>query len=42
MNGRNVRSEPVVTFQRSGTAPAVPTTYEVTGAIWTFGLKGVW
>ena len=42
VTGRNVRSEPVVTFQRSGTAPAVPTTYEVTGAIWTFGLKGVW
>ena len=40
--GRNLRSEPVITFQRSGTAPAVPTTYEITGAVWTFGLKGLW
>jgi TonB-dependent receptor len=41
-NGRNIWSEPVITFQRSGNAPAVPTIYEVTGAVWTFGVKGVW
>jgi hypothetical protein len=40
--GRNIRSEPVITLQRSGANPAVPTTYEVTGAVWTFGVKGVW
>ncbi|MBI5770739.1 MAG: TonB-dependent receptor [Verrucomicrobia bacterium] len=40
--GRNIRSEPVITMQRSGSNPAVPTTYEVTGAVWTFGVKGVW
>ena len=39
--GRNLRSEPVITFQKSGNAPAVPTSVEVTGAVWTFGLKGV-
>ena len=40
--GRNIRSEPVITFQKSGSAPAVPTIVEVTGAVWTFGVKGVW
>ncbi|MSU24249.1 MAG: TonB-dependent receptor [Opitutus sp.] len=39
--GRNLRSEPVITFQKQGNAPAVPTIYEVTGAVWTFGVKGV-
>lgn len=38
--GRNLRSEPVITFQKTGSAPAVPTIYEVTGAVWTFGVKG--
>jgi outer membrane receptor protein involved in Fe transport len=41
-SGRNLFSEPVITFQRTAAAPAVPTTYEVTGAVWTFGVKGVW
>ncbi|HUR57291.1 MAG TPA: TonB-dependent receptor [Opitutaceae bacterium] len=40
--GRNLRSEPVITFQKTGNAPAVPTIYEVTSAVWTFGFKGVW
>jgi iron complex outermembrane recepter protein len=40
--GRNVFSEPVITFQKQGAAPAVPTIYEVTCAVWTVGLKGVW
>jgi TonB-dependent receptor len=40
--GRNLRSAPVITMQKSGSNPAVPTTYEVTGAIWTFGIKGAW
>ncbi len=39
--GRNLRSEPVITFQKSANAPAVPTSVEVTGAVWTFGVKGV-
>ena len=39
---RNLLNEPVITFQKSGNAPAVPTTYEITGAVWTFGVKGVW
>ncbi len=38
--GRNLASEPVITLQKQGIAPAVPTTYEVTGAVWTFGIKG--
>ncbi len=40
--GRNLRSEPVITLQKQGNNPAVPTTYEVTGAVWTVGIKGVW
>lgn len=40
--GRNLRSEPVITLQRSGNAPALPTTFEKTAAVYTFGLKGVW
>ena len=40
--GRNLLGEPVITLQRNGTAPAVPTTYEITGGVWTFGVKGVW
>ena len=40
--GRNIRSEPVVTLQRNGNSAALPTTFEVTGAIWTLGLKGAW
>jgi TonB-dependent receptor len=39
---RNLLNEPVITFQKSGNAPAVPTTYEITSAVWTFGVKGVW
>lgn len=39
--GRNLRSEPVIAFQKSANAPAVPTSVEVTGAVWTFGVKGV-
>ena len=39
--GRHLRSEPVIIFQKSANAPAVPTSVEVTGAVWTFGLKGV-
>ena len=39
--GRNLRSEPVITFQKSGNAPAVPTSVEVTGAVWTLRVKGV-
>ena len=39
--GRNLRSEPVITFQKSANAAAVPTSVEVTGAVWTFGVKGV-
>ena len=39
--GRNIRSEPVITMQKSGENPAVAQTYEVTGTIWTFGVKGV-
>jgi hypothetical protein len=39
---RNLLNEPVITFQKSGSAPAMPTTYEITGAVWTFGVKGVW
>jgi len=39
--GSHLRSEPVITFQKSGNAPAVPTSVEVTGAVWTFGVKGV-
>ena len=38
--GRNLRSEPVITFQKQGNTPAVPTIYERTGAVWTFGVKG--
>ncbi|MEN9637493.1 MAG: hypothetical protein RL077_5897 [Verrucomicrobiota bacterium] len=38
--GRNLRSEPVITLQKQGNAPALTTTYERTGATWTFGLKG--
>lgn len=41
-SGRNVRSEPVITMQKIGTAPAVAQTYERTGTIWTSGVKGVW
>jgi hypothetical protein len=32
----------VITMQKIGNAPAVAQTYEVTGTIWTFGIKGVW
>ena len=39
--GRNLRSEPVTTFQKSANAPAVPTSVEVTGAVWTLRVKGV-
>jgi hypothetical protein len=39
--GRNLRSEPVITFPKSGNAPAVPTSVEVTGAVWTLRVKGV-
>ena len=42
VTGRNVANEPVITMQKQGNAPAVPTTYEITGAVWTFGVKGVW
>ena len=41
-SGRNIRSEPVITMQKNGSNPAVAQTYEVTGTIWTFGIKGVW
>ena len=41
-NGRNVRSEPVVTMQKNGANPAVAQTIERTGTIWSFGLRGVW
>jgi TonB-dependent receptor len=41
-SGRNVRSEPVITMQKIGENPAVAQTYERTGTIWTFGIKGVW
>jgi iron complex outermembrane recepter protein len=40
--GRNLLNEPVISMQQLGSAPAVVTTYEMTGAIWTFGVKGVW
>ncbi|MES2697751.1 MAG: TonB-dependent receptor [Verrucomicrobiota bacterium] len=40
--GRNIRSEPVITMQQMPDAPAVAQTYERTGTIWTFGIKGVW
>ncbi|MEI6465941.1 MAG: TonB-dependent receptor [Verrucomicrobiota bacterium] len=40
--GRNLLNEPVITFQKQGNTAAVPTIYEITGAVWTFGLKGVW
>jgi hypothetical protein len=39
---RNVFNEPVITMEKRATAPAVPTTYEITSAVWTFGVKGVW
>ncbi|MBI5690145.1 MAG: TonB-dependent receptor [Verrucomicrobia bacterium] len=41
-NGRNVRSEPVITMQQNGANPAVAQTIERTGTIWSFGLRGVW
>ena len=41
-SGRNVRSEPVITMQKIGDNPAVAQTYERTGTIWTFGIRGVW
>jgi iron complex outermembrane recepter protein len=41
-SGRNVRSEPVITMQKNGNNPAVAQTIEITGTIWTFGIKGVW
>jgi TonB-dependent receptor len=41
-SGRNIFSHPVITMQKSGTNPWVATTVEVTGAVWTFGVKGVW
>jgi len=41
-SGRNIRSEPVITMQKNGNNPAVAQTIEVTGTIWTFGVKGVW
>lgn len=40
-SGRNIMNEPVITLAKSGSAPAVPTIYEVTSAAWTFGVKGV-
>jgi iron complex outermembrane recepter protein len=40
--GRNIDSEPVITMQRIGNNSPVSQTYERTGTIWTFGVKGVW
>ncbi len=42
ISGRNIRSEPVITMQKNGNNPAVAQTIEITGTIWTFGIKGVW
>ena len=41
-SGRNIRSEPVISMQKNGENPAVAQTYERTGTVWTFGLRGVW
>ena len=41
LTGRNICSEPVNTLQKQGKTPAVSTIYEVTGAAWTVGMKGV-
>ncbi len=41
-SGRNICSEPVTTMQVNGNNPAVAQTIEITGTIWTFGIKGVW
>lgn len=41
LNGRNVRSEPLVTKERVGANQSVSQITEVTGAVWTLGIKGV-